>query len=388
MVRFIQTKGTHLEMGIQQAEQLPLKQMVKKLMESDMIGEVKPKLLPIFILKFALGLLGRINTKKYIKKYLPNQLERMKGISKGSGIGMGLSYGINFIEVYTGNPKTTTHIVPACTMLFGLPPATADGSVIFARNYDFPAALQPYQVVRKDEPDGKYKSLSITQWPLVGAHMGVNEKGLAVAINYARTWEKYPDDFSYKGVPPTLLAQEMLENFATTEEALEFITTFPARSNAQFYGIIDKSGDACVAETTHSRFAVRRPEDGIMVHSNTYRTEKFLDVNCPMDHHWRLPSMQHIAYIKSPMMRYDRAFELISKIKGNITMESFQEILNDHNYPTTHPEKNDGVGNDFTVCNHGKTGVTLASIIVRPQKGQIFVTDTQPCQMMYEEFNL
>ncbi|MHC1591094.1 MAG: carcinine hydrolase/isopenicillin-N N-acyltransferase family protein, partial [Candidatus Helarchaeales archaeon] len=207
-------------------------------------------------------------------------------------------------------------------------------------------------------------------------------------INYARTWEKYPNDFSFKGVPPTLIVQEVLETCKNTEEAIEFITKFPARSNAQHYGLCDESGDACVIETTHEDFAIRRPEEGILVHTNTFRTEKFWDHNVPDDHHWKLKAMRHIPYIKSPKMRFERASELMLKHKGEITMETLKEVLSDHHYPTNHPEKNDGTPDDFTVCTHGKTGITLASIILRPAKKQMFVTDVQPCKSMLEEFNL
>jgi predicted choloylglycine hydrolase len=215
--------------------------------------------------------------------------------------------------------------------------------------------------------------------------MGMNEKGLAMGINYARTWEKYKDDFQLNGVPPTLLVQEMLENFETIEEAVKFITKFPARANAQFYGMMDKSGDACVVETTCKRFEIRRPEGGIMAHSNTFRTEKFWDVNVPEKYHWRVKSMRHVPYIKSPKMRYDRAFELLNKFKGEITIETIKEILSDHYNAETGKRES---GDDFTICDHGETGITLASIITRPKTGQFFVTDKQPCSSMYEEFKI
>ncbi|MHA1269466.1 MAG: C45 family autoproteolytic acyltransferase/hydrolase [Candidatus Helarchaeota archaeon] len=389
MVKFIHVKGNHYEMGVQQGEQLPIKETIKKILHSEIFQEVTPKLVPIFIIKTILGLLGRSNIKKAVKKYIPNQLEKMKGIAKGSKIGMNIQYGVHFIEVYSGNPKSTSYIPSsACTKLFAIPPATANNLIMYGRNYDFPKALRPYQMVRLSEPDDYYKNICITQYPLAGTHMGLNEKGLAVGINYARTWEKYPDDFSYKGVPPTLIVQEILENFSSTIEAIDYITKFQARSNAQHYGIMDKSGDCCVIETTHNDYAIRRPNDGILAHSNTFRSEKFQDHNVPDEHHWKIKSMKDISYIKSPKMRYDRAFELLLKNKGNITIETFKEILSDHNYPTQHNEQNNSIPDDFTICSHGKTGITLASIIIRPNTGQFFVTDVQPCKQMYEEFKL
>ncbi|MHA1751978.1 MAG: C45 family autoproteolytic acyltransferase/hydrolase [Candidatus Helarchaeota archaeon] len=389
MVKFIHVKGNFYEMGIQQGEQLPIKKVVNKVLHSEIFQEVKPRFIPTFIIKTVLGLLAKSNIKKAIKKYIPNQLERMKGIAKGAKIGMNLQYGLHYIEVFTGNPKSSYYIPPTgCTKIFAIPPATADGSIMYGRNYDFPNVLQPYQMVRLSEPDDRYKNICITQYPLGGTHIGLNNKGLAVGINYARTWEKYPDDFTFKGIPPTLLVQEMLENCSSVDEAIEFITNFPARSNAQHYGMADKSGNVCVIETTHNDYSIRRPEDGILAHTNTFRTEKFLDHNVPDNRHWKMKKMRHIPYIKSPKMRYERAYELLSKFKGNITIETFKEILSDHYYPSNYNEDNKGIPDDFTICNHGETGVTLASIIIRPKTGQFFVTDTQPCKTNYEEFKI
>ncbi len=387
MVEFLHLKGSYEEMGLQQGKQLKtkIKGMIDYIFHSEMITVVKPKLVPLFLLKFGLGLLGRFRIKKAIQKHLPNQYDKMMGIAKGAKLSKNFTYGLHFVEIYSGNPKTTSYIPQGCTMLFALPPATADNSLLFARNYDFPNVLQPYQMVRVDEPDDKLKTICITQYILAGTHMGMNEKGLAIAINYARTWEKYPDDFRFKGVPSTLLVQEALENFETTEEAIEFVSKFPARANAIYFGIMDKSGDACVVETTCKRFAIRRPEDGIMAHSNTFRTEELSDVNVPDRFHWKLKKMRHVPYIKSPKMRYDRAFELLTKFKGNISIETLKEILSDH-YNKEIGEQE--IGDDFTICSHGETGSTLASIIARPKTGQFFVTDNRPCQSIYEEFKI
>ncbi|MHA1384745.1 MAG: hypothetical protein ACTSR3_13410 [Candidatus Helarchaeota archaeon] len=143
MVEFIHVKGNHREMGLQQGEQMKdkIKAMIDFVMHSEMFSEVKPKLVPIWLVKFALGLMGRFKIKKAIEKYLPNQHEKMMGIAKGASIGKNFTYGMHYIEIYTGNPKSTSYVPQGCTMLFALPPVTSDKSIIFARNYDFPKKL-------------------------------------------------------------------------------------------------------------------------------------------------------------------------------------------------------------------------------------------------------
>lgn len=387
MVLFIKNAGSHREMGIQQGEQLKAKiaDALDQLLHSELISEVKPKIVPLSLLKAILGWLGKRSTKKYLEKYVPKQHEKMLGIAEGAGLKKGLTYGLHFIEVLNGVPSVTFQNVPQqCTMMFALPPATVDNSIIYARNYDFPNILQPFQMVREETPDEGYKTFSITQYPSAGCHMGLNEKGLAVGLNYGKSWKKEPLDFRLKGVPFMFIAQEVLETCATVEEAVEYVSKFPARSNGGHYGLVDKSGDACVVETTTTRFAIRRPDEkGLLAHTNDYRTEKLADANTPDYCLWKVKGMTDTPYIESPRRRFAKAMELLNKNHGKLDVATFQKILSDHTGGNT-----PGEPDDFTLCVHGISGSTLASIIMKPETGDIWVTDNRPCQTPYEKFTL
>ena len=351
------------------------------LFHSPLISSVKPKLVPLGLLKFALGVFARINIKKPIKRYLPRQFAKMQGIAKGAKVPMGIVYAVHFIETYSGNPKTSyvNPPVQACSQLFALPEATADKEMWIARNYDFPNILQPYQFVRRETPeDGGFKTLCMTQFGMASTHMGLNERGLAIALNYGRSWKKQPLDYRFDGVPSTMIVQEALETCETMDEAIKFITSFPHRAYGSHYGILDKAGNACVIETTATRAAIRRPEGGILVHTNLYLTSELRDANCPDDVLWQFEGMR-IPYTKSPRERYEREFFLLSSARGNITIETLKSILRDHN---------NGEPSDFTPCTHGHVGSTLASIIINPKVGDMWVTDNQPCKMEYQRFNI
>ncbi|MHA1732118.1 MAG: C45 family autoproteolytic acyltransferase/hydrolase [Promethearchaeota archaeon] len=386
MVIFIETKGTHAEMGLQQGEKLraDISAAEEAVFHGRMIQELKPKIIPTGFLKFVLGMLGKRSIKKAIEQHMPAQIGKIEGIAKGSGLSTRFNYGLHWIEVYTGLPKTVFRNPPvqACSMVFALPGATADGSVIYARNYDFPNVLREFQMVRRDVPDDGYKNITMTQFPLAGSHIGLNEKGVCIGLNYGRSWKKRPLDFRLKGVPSTLIVQHALENCATTEEVVEFVSKFPARSNGAHYGVADKSGDAAVVETTSTRFGVRRAEGGILAHTNHYQTPDLLDANTPDDVYWKLEGLD-IPYIESPRRRYAAAFKGLSENRGKITIETVKAILRDHSSAEV-----PGEPDDFSVCCHGKTGSTLASIIIKPETGQLWATDDLPCQTEYEEFKL
>lgn len=382
MVDFIKTKGNPAERGFQQGEQLKDKihNMFDVVFHSKMFSEATSKLIPLSLIKLVLGIWGRKNIKKPLQQLLPNQYKKMIALSEGANIRGNILYGSHFIEIMSGNPKSLYRNPPvqACSMIFALPEATSDDSIIFGRNYDFPNVLQPFQVVREETPINGYKNINFTQHPLTGCHMGINEKGLSIGYNYGRSWKKEPLDFRLKGVPGTFIVQELLETCATTQEAISFITNFTARANGCHYGLMDASGDTCVIETTSTRHAIRRPKGGILAHTNHYQSEKLIDANLPDYVRFKMDDMD-ISPIESPIRRYKREIELLTKYNGQITMKTVKIILSDHD--NREPD-------DFTVCTHGPAAGTLGSIIIIPAKKEFWVTDNHPCNSEYKKFTL
>ncbi len=382
MVDFIKVEGNPAERGFQQGDKLKDKihNMFDTVFHSKMFSEVTSKLIPLSIVKFALGIMGKKNIKKPLQQLLPNQFEKMMALRKGAGIKRGIIYGAHFIEVMSGDPKSIYKNPPiqACSMIFALPEATSDNSMIFGRNYDFPNVLQPFQVIREEIPENGYRNINFTQYPLTGCHMGINEKGLAIGYNYGRAWKKEPLDFRLKGVPGTFIVQEVLERCATTQEAIDFIINFTGRANGCHYGLMDTSRDTCVIETTSTRHAIRRPENNILAHTNHYQTKELENANLPEYVRFKMDDMD-ISPIESPIRRYNREIELLTRYNGQITMKIIKDILSDHD--NREPD-------DFTVCTHGPSAGTLGSIILFPLKKEFWVTDNHPCNSEYEKFTL
>jgi isopenicillin-N N-acyltransferase-like protein len=172
--------------------------------------------------------------------------------------------------------------------------------------------------------------------------------------------------------------QEVLETCATTQEAIGFITKFTARANGCHYGLMDFSGDTCVIETTSTRYAIRHPKEGILAHTNHYQTDELKDANLPDYVRFKMEDMD-ISPIESPIRRYKREYELLTKYKGKITFEIIKSILRDHD--NREPD-------DFTVCTHGSSAGTLGSIIILPIEKEFWITDDHPCKMEYQKFLL
>ncbi|MBD3187430.1 hypothetical protein GF325_11415 [Candidatus Bathyarchaeota archaeon] len=383
MVLEITTRGSPRDRGLDQGEQLAerIKQAKHGVFHSDLFKQMKPWWAPVWLAVAGLSMIGKGKTKKHVEKYLPVQHEKMLGLAEGAHLKKRLVYGLHYVEVMSGDPRTSYEkplIQPMCTMAFALPPSTTGDDAIFGRNYDFPGILQPYQVLRREEPDDdRFSTLSLTQFPLVGSHVGLNEKGLLIGYNYGRSWKQDPLDYRKEGVPNMLLLQEALETCSSVQQVVDFVTTFPARTNGGHFGVVDRENNATVIEFTATRHALRHPVDGIMVQTNMYQTPELSDANVPDDLMWKFKDMR-IPYTKSPKERFSRASELMENGKGALTMDALQEVLSDHAGRE---------GDDFTVCVHGLTGETLACTIINPRSGLIRVTDTNPCHGTFEEFS-
>jgi len=75
---------------------------------------------------------------------------------------------------------------------------------------------------------------------------------------------------------------------------------------------------------------------------------------------------------------------LLSPLKGKITIDHLKDILRDHDSG----DPNMIGPNDFSICTHGHDSSTLASIIIKPATKEMWVTNTNPCLMEYERFQL
>ena len=352
--------------------------MLEEFFGSELWKENGPANVPRLFVRLGLGLAGSVMTRGLVKKYLPLQHERINGIADGLNVNRAFGWGIQFLEVMfcaAGKSLQAPDVPGGCTQVHATPAATAAGRPLMGRNYDFPNLLLPYQLVRRDVPDApdRLATTTVCQIALLGAHQGVNEAGLAVAANNARLWKG--EDLKLKGIPYQMLLLEILETCRTTAEAVRFITEFPARANSGFFGIMDEKGDCALVEFTASRSMVRRPDDsGVLAQSNHYHAMK--DANLPDGTFWTVQGMEGLEYATSTKARFNAADRLLREAAGGITVDTLKSILRDHS-------ANNGAGSDCTVCCHGDSGSTLASMIIEPDSRTLWIAEGTPCTAEY-----
>jgi isopenicillin-N N-acyltransferase-like protein len=378
-MRVIDLDGSAYERGLAQGEATreAFEALMSDLLEADEFKTHGPPITSPWLLRRALSAVGRGFTQSSVRRRLPAQAQRVRGLAKGLGVSHGTMWGAQFLEVVFCEAGST--MVPpgpnGCTLVTAGPRATANGGLLTGRNYDFPYMLAAYQVVRREIPSERDRlaTTTATQVALAGAHQGVNEAGLAMSTNNARLWRG--EHLRYRGVPGSFLLQEVLETCKTAAEAMHRVLSFGKRATAGFMGIADASGEAMVVEFTASEATVRRPgEHGVLAQANHFT--ELSHCNVPDGTLWAVEGMEDVEYLAGSHRRQRTALQMLEEQAGSISVETLEAILSDH--------AGQDEGGEDTVCCHGHTGGTLASMVVDVTDRSLWIADGSPCSVPYE----
>ena len=157
-----------------------------------------------------------------------------------------------------------------CTGFMAGPPAT-DGRWLLARSFDFEGgvAFDRDKIVTIHRPDVGIPFLSVGFTGMVGAVSGVNEAGIAVAINAGGS-----DAPPRPGTPMTLIVREILQTARTLDDADRILRARSGFVSENVMVVDADGGRAALFEVAPDRVA-RTPVDGWMAVSNHFRAPEF-----------------------------------------------------------------------------------------------------------------
>lgn len=301
-----------------------------------------------------------------------------------------------------------------CDTLVALPPATADGSVLFAKNSDRPRG-EEQSVCRyppADHAEGARVRCTYIEIPQVprtfgvvlsridwmwGAEMGANECG--VVIGNEAVWTKEPLG------PPALLGMDLvrlgLERAATAADAVGVITGLlethgqggacaegdPAFAYHNGFLIADRR-EAWVLETAGRAWAAERVASGVRNISNALTIRTGFDRGSPglaaaaRRHGHHGSGAVDFAGVFSlapaappPNSRQACGRRLLERGSGGLTAQHMMAILRDH---------------DSGICMHGSFETTAAMVSRLTREGAAehwFTAGPYPCRSPFVAYD-
>ncbi len=164
----------------------------------------------------------------------------------------------------------------SCSSLMVEADRSATGGPLFGRNLDFytQGVLDPYSLVTVHRPEGR-RAFAMIGFPgLFGCLSGMNDAGLAVCVHEVFVSKDNAPIFNPKGTPYIFLFRRILEECATIEEAEKLLRESP-RTTMLNLAVCDPKSMA-VLEMTPKTVAVRKPDDGILVCTNHFRSPELV----------------------------------------------------------------------------------------------------------------
>ena len=322
-------------------------------------------------LKFLRLFIGFFN--RHLPDYIPEEYKHeIYGISLSctdeyNMIGTPYERQLNYHSAHDLGHALQDYMLVGCTSFAGWNGSVKDSLLLVGRNFDFYVGEQfaENKIVAFYNPSEGYKFAMLTWAGMTGVLSGMNEKGLTVTINAAKS--SIP---ASAATPISILCREILQYAANIEEACAMAgrrKTFVSESI-----LIGSAADnrAVVIEKSPDKMGVYQSGKDWLVCANHYQSETFKDDK---------RNMENIATGDSPY-RQRRAEELITQ---RIPLDPPEAAL------VLRDQKGLG-GEDIGTGNERAINQLIAhhSVIFLPQKGLMWVS-TAPWQLgKYVAYNL
>ncbi|MBC6491901.1 C45 family autoproteolytic acyltransferase/hydrolase [Flavihumibacter stibioxidans] len=327
---------------------------------SEQIEKMIPSTFYRHFLKYFIGWFNRdlpANVKEEYRKEIYGV--SMAASGKYGYIGTPYQRILNYHAAHDIGHALQSMALVGCTSFGTWDAHSKDSAFIIGRNFDFYVGdkFAEDKIVAFIKPDSGYGFMTVTWGGFTGAVSGMNEKGLTVTINAAKT-----DLPPGSATPVSLVAREILQYAANIEQAITI-----ARSRTMFVSesfLVGSAADnkAVVVEKTPEALDVYDPRQNYIVCANHFQSKAL----------GALPSNQQQVRESASEYRYQRVMELLDQAPVN-TVQQTISILRD-----TKGLK----GADIGLGNEKAINQLIAhhSIVFEPKKRLVWVS-TAPWQV-------
>ena len=311
-------------------------------------------------LKYFIGWFNR-DLPEYV---LPEYEKEIYGISYSASddygfIGTKYQRILNYHSAHDIGHALQNLMLVGCTSFGTWGAASQDSSLIIGRNFDFYVGddFAKNKIISFNNPSTGYKFMSVTWGGFIGVVSGMNEKGLTVTINAAKS-----DIPKGAATPVSLVAREIIQYAKNINEAIAI-----AKKRKMFVAesfLVGSAADnkAVLIEKTPDSVAVYDPNSNEILCTNHFQSKEFLNTET---------NKEQMAE-NATTYRYKRLTQLL-KQNGKNSVAKTINILRDYR----------GINNaDIGIGNEKAVNQFIAhhSIVFEPQKLLVWVS-TGPWQM-------
>ncbi|MBL0140468.1 MAG: peptidase C45 [Bacteroidetes bacterium] len=290
--------------------------------------------------------------------------EEIYGISESASdqyqyIGSNYQRILNYHAAHDIGHALQSMALVGCTSFATWGPKSEGGTLIAGRNFDFYVgdAFAQDKIVAFEKPDQGYKFMTVTWGGFIGAVSGMNEKGLAVTINAAKSGIP-----SGSATPVSLVAREILQYAKNISEAYAIAGKRKMFVSESFLISSAEDHKAVILEKTPDSLGMYDPQKDFIICANHFQSDQLKG---------SLPNKLQMEESASPY-RYERVQELLNAVDTN-TVEKTVALLRDQR----------GLMNaDLGMGNEKAVNQLIAhhSIVFEPEKRLVWVS-TAPWQL-------
>jgi len=327
---------------------------------NDQINKMVPSKFYRHFLKYAIGWFNR-DLDKYVTE---EDKEEIYGISlsasdKYAYIGNNYQRILNYHAAHDIGHALQNLALVGCTSFGTWGSRSQDSVFIIGRNFDFYVGdhFAENKIVSFEQPTDGFKFMSVTWAGFIGVVSGMNEKGLTVTINAAKS--EVP---SGSATPVSLVAREILQYAENIGEALAIAQKRKMFVSESFLIGSAEDGKAVIIEKTPDSIGLYDPGKNEIICANHFQSKELSGIRSN-----RIQKRQ-----SASEYRYHRMEELLGRVKKN-TVANTAQILRDR----------DGLENtDIGLGNEKAVNQMIAhhSIIFEPGKKRVWVS-TGPWQL-------
>ncbi len=327
---------------------------------NDQIEKMIPSKFYLHFLKYFVGWFNR-DLAKYVT---PEYKAEIYGVSASASdrynyIGSRYQRILNYHAAHDIGHALQNLALVGCTSFGTWGGKSTDSNMIIGRNFDFYVGehFSENKIVAFENPSEGHKFMSVTWGGFIGVVSGMNDRGLTVTINAAKS--SIPTG---SATPVSLVAREILQYAENIPEAIAIAKKRKMFVSESFLVGSAEDGKAVIIEKTPDSMAIYDPNKNYIICANHFQSDGLEN----------LTSNQVQIRESASEYRYQRLQELLDSTKQN-TVQRTVAILRDRN--GMHNE-DIGLGNEKAINQF----IAHHSIVFEPKKRLVWVS-TSPWQL-------